>query len=319
MDDYRDVDPKIGTLAQFDEMIDALHTAGIRVIADLVPNHSSDRHVWFREALAAPAGSPARARYIFRDGLGDPDEAALGLDVDLRRPGLDARRRRPVVPALVRQRAARLGLGQPGGARGLPDHAAVLVGPRRRRVPRRRGARSREEPARGAAVHGRARGAAEATATTRCGTATRCTRSTPSGGRCSTSTTRRASPWPRPGSSRRVVPATPAPRGWVRRSTSTCSRRTSTPHSSTTSSPTTSTPPRPRGRRRRGCSRTTTSSATRPATACPPSTARDDKQGGEWLLAGGLARGRRRDRPASGSCGVAVHARAARVGLPLPG
>jgi alpha-glucosidase len=74
VDDYRDVDPKIGTLAQFDEMIDALHTAGIRVIADLVPNHSSDRHVWFREALAAPAGSPARARYIFRDGLGETGE-----------------------------------------------------------------------------------------------------------------------------------------------------------------------------------------------------------------------------------------------------
>ncbi|MCJ0702082.1 glycoside hydrolase family 13 protein [Frigoribacterium faeni] len=74
VDDYRDVDPKIGTLAQFDEMITALHGAGIKVIVDLVPNHSSDRHVWFQEALAAPAGSPARARYIFRDGLGEDGE-----------------------------------------------------------------------------------------------------------------------------------------------------------------------------------------------------------------------------------------------------
>jgi alpha-glucosidase len=74
VDDYRDVDPKIGTLAQFDEMIAALHAVGIRVIADVVPNHSSDRHAWFREALAAPAGSPARARYVFRDGLGEHGE-----------------------------------------------------------------------------------------------------------------------------------------------------------------------------------------------------------------------------------------------------
>jgi alpha-glucosidase len=70
VDDYRDVDPRLGSLDDFDRMIAALHAAGIRLIADLVPNHSSDRHEWFRAALAAPAGSPERARYIFRDGLG---------------------------------------------------------------------------------------------------------------------------------------------------------------------------------------------------------------------------------------------------------
>ncbi|MDQ0573791.1 glycoside hydrolase family 13 protein [Agromyces albus] len=72
VDDYRDVDPKLGTLADFDEMVAALHGAGIRLIVDIVPNHSSDRHEWFREALASPAGSAARDRYIFRDGIG-PD------------------------------------------------------------------------------------------------------------------------------------------------------------------------------------------------------------------------------------------------------
>ena len=72
VDDYRDVDPKLGTLADFDEMVAALHDAGIRLIVDIVPNHSSDRHEWFREALASPAGSAARDRYIFRDGVG-PD------------------------------------------------------------------------------------------------------------------------------------------------------------------------------------------------------------------------------------------------------
>ena len=70
VDDYRDVDPKIGTLDEFDEMVTKLHEAGIKVVVDIVPNHSSDRHVWFQQALAAAPGSPERDRYIFRDGLG---------------------------------------------------------------------------------------------------------------------------------------------------------------------------------------------------------------------------------------------------------
>jgi alpha-glucosidase len=70
VDDYRDVDPRLGTLADFDELVAALHAAGIRVVVDVVPNHSSDRHAWFREALAAPPGSRARQRYVFRDGTG---------------------------------------------------------------------------------------------------------------------------------------------------------------------------------------------------------------------------------------------------------
>ena len=74
MDDHRDVDPQLGTLADFDEMTARLHASGIKVIVDIVPNHTSDRHAWFRAALAAPKGSPARDRYIFRDGQG-PDGA----------------------------------------------------------------------------------------------------------------------------------------------------------------------------------------------------------------------------------------------------
>ncbi|WP_240759807.1 alpha-amylase family glycosyl hydrolase, partial [Phytoactinopolyspora endophytica] len=72
VDDYRDVDPRLGTLDDFDQLVEALHTVDIRLIIDLVPNHTSDRHDWFREALASPKGSPARDRYIFRDGRG-PD------------------------------------------------------------------------------------------------------------------------------------------------------------------------------------------------------------------------------------------------------
>ncbi|GAA1856753.1 glycoside hydrolase family 13 protein [Microbacterium koreense] len=72
--DYCDVDPLFGTLADFDVMLAEAHRRGIRVIVDLVPNHSSDQHDWFQQALAAAPGSPERARYMFRDGLGTDGE-----------------------------------------------------------------------------------------------------------------------------------------------------------------------------------------------------------------------------------------------------
>ncbi|WP_082008239.1 glycoside hydrolase family 13 protein [Microbacterium mangrovi] len=72
--DYCDVDPLFGTLADFDTMLAAAHERGIRVIVDLVPNHSSDQHVWFQEALKAAPGSRERARYMFRDGKGENGE-----------------------------------------------------------------------------------------------------------------------------------------------------------------------------------------------------------------------------------------------------
>jgi len=74
VDDYRNVDPRIGSLEDFDQMINALHAEGIRVIVDVVPNHSGSNHVWFQEALKSPKGSPARDRYIFRDGKGEHGE-----------------------------------------------------------------------------------------------------------------------------------------------------------------------------------------------------------------------------------------------------
>lgn len=72
--DYRDVDPRLGTLADFDAMLAAAHAAGLRVIVDIVPNHTSRLHPWFQEALASAPGSPARDRYLFRDGRGPAGE-----------------------------------------------------------------------------------------------------------------------------------------------------------------------------------------------------------------------------------------------------
>ncbi|GAA3752127.1 glycoside hydrolase family 13 protein [Microbacterium kribbense] len=68
--DYCTVDPLFGTLADFDDMLATAHACGIRLIVDLVPNHSSDQHVWFQAALAAAPDSRERARYLFRDGRG---------------------------------------------------------------------------------------------------------------------------------------------------------------------------------------------------------------------------------------------------------
>jgi alpha-glucosidase len=66
--DYYDVDPLFGRLEDADALFDRAHELGLRVIVDLVPNHTSSDHPWFQAALAAGPGSPERARYVFRPG-----------------------------------------------------------------------------------------------------------------------------------------------------------------------------------------------------------------------------------------------------------
>lgn len=72
--DYRAVDPMFGTLLDADELIREAHELGLRIIVDLVPNHSSDQHEWFRRAVAEGPGSPLRERYHFRPGKGEDGE-----------------------------------------------------------------------------------------------------------------------------------------------------------------------------------------------------------------------------------------------------
>jgi alpha-glucosidase len=74
--DYRDVEPLFGTLADADALIGDAHDLGLRVIIDIVPNHSSVQHRWFQAALAAGPGSPERDRYVFRPGRGTHGELA---------------------------------------------------------------------------------------------------------------------------------------------------------------------------------------------------------------------------------------------------
>jgi alpha-glucosidase len=72
--DYRDIEPAFGTLAAADALIAEAHDLGIRIIIDVVPNHGSDQHPWFRAALAAAPGSPERDRFWFRPGRGRSGE-----------------------------------------------------------------------------------------------------------------------------------------------------------------------------------------------------------------------------------------------------
>jgi alpha-glucosidase len=67
---FRAIEPLFGTLADAEAMIAEAHDLGLRVLLDLVPNHLSDKHPWFQEALSAAPGSRERARFIFRDGRG---------------------------------------------------------------------------------------------------------------------------------------------------------------------------------------------------------------------------------------------------------
>ncbi|MFJ8806331.1 glycoside hydrolase family 13 protein [Streptomyces sp. NPDC102490] len=72
--DYRAVDPMFGTLLDADALIRDAHALDLRIIVDLVPNHSSDQHEWFKRAVAEGPGSPLRERYHFRPGKGKHGE-----------------------------------------------------------------------------------------------------------------------------------------------------------------------------------------------------------------------------------------------------
>jgi alpha-glucosidase len=68
--DYRQIDPLFGTLHEAEMLIKEAHALQLRLIIDVIPNHTSDQHVWFAAALASEPGSEARDRYIFRPGRG---------------------------------------------------------------------------------------------------------------------------------------------------------------------------------------------------------------------------------------------------------
>ncbi|MFE5842519.1 glycoside hydrolase family 13 protein [Streptomyces niveus] len=73
--DHTAVAPELGTLADFDALVLKAHALGLKILVDVVPNHTSDAHPWFRQAVVSAPGSRARQRYMFRPGQGQDGEA----------------------------------------------------------------------------------------------------------------------------------------------------------------------------------------------------------------------------------------------------
>jgi Alpha amylase, catalytic domain len=217
--DYRSVDPRFGSLADAEALLAEAHQAGLRVLLDIVPNHTSDQHLWFQAALAAGPGSPERERYLFRPGRGHGGEEP------------------PNDWASVATSPAWTRVTEPDGRPGewyctcSPPSSPTWTGPTRRCGPT-----SRRRWGSGSTVGWTASASTWPTrwpsrracptwpagrAATRPGTGTRSTRSTGSGGRSPTPTPSRRSSWPRPGStSRSSSPATCGPTSCTPPSTS---------------------------------------------------------------------------------------------------
>jgi maltose alpha-D-glucosyltransferase/alpha-amylase len=81
--EFLDINPRYGTLADVRAFLDEAHRRGLRVIADLVLNHTSDQHLWFQRARRAPRGSPERDWYVWRDDdTGYPDARVIFTDTE---------------------------------------------------------------------------------------------------------------------------------------------------------------------------------------------------------------------------------------------
>ena len=138
--DYQDVDPLFGTLEQLDELIAQLHARDMKLVMDLVVNHTSSAHAWFAESRSS-TDNPKRDWYWWRPprpghAPGTPGAEPTNWGSAFSGPGVDLRRpHRRVLPAPVRARAARPQLGEPGGAAGGLRDDALLAGPRGRRLP----------------------------------------------------------------------------------------------------------------------------------------------------------------------------------------
>ena len=152
--DYYSIHPSYGTMRRLPEFLDAAHARGLRVVTELVLNHTSDQHPWFQEARSS-RDNPRRDWYVWSDTddryadvriiFVDTENVELGVG-----SGVEA-----VLLAPLLQPPARSELRQPGGARRDVEGDEVLARARRRRLPRRRGAVSHR--ARGHDVRGPAR------------------------------------------------------------------------------------------------------------------------------------------------------------------
>ena len=137
--DYCSIHPSYGTLEDFGEFLDGAHARGLRVITELVLNHTSDQHVWFKEARRS-RDDPRRDWYVWSD----TDERYAGVriifvDTERSNWAWDPDSKRYLL-APVLQPSARPELRQPRGPGRDVERDEVLARPRRGRLPCGRGA-----------------------------------------------------------------------------------------------------------------------------------------------------------------------------------
>jgi alpha-glucosidase len=143
--DYENIDPQYGTLADFDHLIAEANKRHVRVIMDMVMNHSSDKHKWFIESRSSRT-NPYRDWYVWHDGKGetatDKGQPPNNWQSDFGHSAWECGREdAPVLLPQVLYPAAGLQLEQSEGSPGLQRHHRVLAETRRRRFPLRRSPR----------------------------------------------------------------------------------------------------------------------------------------------------------------------------------
>ncbi|MEZ5244511.1 MAG: alpha-amylase family glycosyl hydrolase [Acidimicrobiales bacterium] len=124
--DYRNVDPTHGTVADFERVVARAHELGLRVLVDLVPNHTSSSHPWFVDAVSGP-DSAHRDRYVWRSGASMADSPTTGPAYFEGRCGRARRGFRAVLLPPLPSRAARSHWANPAVVEGVRRHPALLV------------------------------------------------------------------------------------------------------------------------------------------------------------------------------------------------
>jgi alpha-glucosidase len=149
--DYRAIDPTFGTLAEAEALIREAHRHRLRLLLDIVPNHTSDQHPWFHTALAGRPGSPPRQRYTFRPGRGDDGQlppndwcSVFGSPAWTRVAEPDGQPGEWYPTCSAPSNRTSTGTTPRSGQN--QGHPAFLIRPRRRRVPHRRRPRAGQGP-----------------------------------------------------------------------------------------------------------------------------------------------------------------------------
>ena len=138
--DYQDVDPTFGSLEDFDALLAAVHARGMRLIMDLVVNHTSDEHPWFVESRSSRA-NPQRDWYWWRPPRprmtgGEPGAEPTNWASFFSGPAWDFDQSSgEYYLHLFSQKTARSELGEPRGPRSHLRDDALVAGSRRRRLP----------------------------------------------------------------------------------------------------------------------------------------------------------------------------------------